>query len=444
VNAPQSTLVRFEPRGAVLEAFRSREGELLISGAAGTGKSVGALMKIHLALLRTPRARALVARKTHASLTASTLVTFRQHVAAEALHAGIVKYYGGSGSEPAAYRYGNGSSIVVGGLDRPSRLLSTEYDLAMVDEATESDPEDIDTIVTRLRHGRLSYQQLIMCTNPAGPTHHLKARADAGRARMLYSRHEDNPRMFQDGAWTEYGATYLARLETLTGVRYQRMRHGLWVAAEGLVYPDWSPAVHMPVDRLPPGSERWTRWWVIDFGFSNPFVILCFAEDPDGRLWLYRQLYKTKTLVEDHAKRMLSIVAPKGEWIEPRPRAIIADHDAEDRATWERHFGMSTVPARKSVSDGIQAMQARLRPAGDGKPRFFVVKGSLIERDPELVEAKKPTCFEDEIAEYVWPTDVKPDKRENPVKENDHAMDCGRYMCAERDLGGRPRVRVLG
>jgi PBSX family phage terminase large subunit len=312
--------------------------------------------------------------------------------------------------------------------------------MVFVDEATETTPEDIDTIVTRLRHGRMPYQQLLMCTNPGGPTHHLKARCDAGRCRMLYSQHEDNPRMFRDGAWTEYGQTYLARLETLTGVRYQRMRHGLWVAAEGLVYPDWNPPVHL-VDKLPAGNEMWTRWWGIDFGYSNPFVVLCFAEDPDGRLWLYRQIYYSHRLVEDHAKALKAIVCPGGRWIEPRPRAIVADHDAEDRATFERHFGMGTSPAHKTVSDGVQAMQARLRPAGDGRPRFFVVRDCLMERDPALVEAKKPTCFEDEIAEYVWPQDVKPDKREAPVKENDHAVDTARYVIAERDLGARPRYR---
>ena len=438
-----ATVVDFEPRGAVLDAFRAREGEVLVSGAAGTGKSVGLLYKLHLSMLKYDGARALVARKTHVSLTASTLVTLRRHVAAEALDAGLVKYFGGSGAEPAAYRYRNGSAIVVGGLDRPSRLLSTEYDLAMVDEATETTPEDLDTIITRLRHGRMPYQQLLMATNPAGPTHHLKARADSGRCRMLYSRHEDNPRMFSGGAWTEYGQTYLARLETLTGVRYQRMRHGLWVAAEGLVYPDWSPAVHV-VDRLPEGSEGWTRWWSVDFGFSNPMVVLFFAEDPDGRLWLYRQIYRTGVLVEDMARKIKKIVQrADGTWREPRPRAVICDHDAEDRATLERHLGLSTIKAKKTVSDGVQAMQSRLRPAADGKPRFFVVRDSLLERDPELVDAKKPTCFEDEIAEYVWPQDVKPNKRETPVKENDHAMDGARYMVAERDLGGRPRVRVL-
>jgi PBSX family phage terminase large subunit len=435
---------KFEARGAVRELFRSRDNEILLSGAAGTGKSVGALMKLHAASLKNGSMRSLIVRKTHASLTASTLVTFRQKVAAPAIAMGAVKFYGGSPQEPASFRYDNGAVIVVGGLDRPSRLLSTEYDLAFVDEAIETAAEDVDTIVTRLRNGALSYQQMILCTNPGAPSHHLKQRVDAGRTRILYSRHEDNPRMHDGTDWTPYGRDYLARLETLTGARYQRMRWGKWVAAEGLVYEDWDPAIHI-VDRLPEAAKTWARIWGIDFGYTNPFVILCFAIDPDGRLWLYRQLYMSKRLVEDHAKKMLSIVAPKGMWIEPRPRRIVADHDAEDRATWERHFGMATTAAHKGVSDGVQAVQSRLKPAGDGRPRLMVVRGSLVELDRELADAKKPTCFEDEITGYVWPPEDKAqDKRENPVKEDDHAMDTARYIVADQDVANpAPRVRFL-
>lgn len=431
------TVVRFEPRGAVLDLFRSRDSEILLSGAAGTGKSVGALMMVHLACLNTPGVRALIARKTHASLTASTLVTFRQKVAAEALAGGLVHFYGGSAQEPASFRYSNGSVIVVGGLDRPTRLLSTEYDLAFVDEAIEATPDDLDTIVTRLRNGRLSRQQLILCTNPGPPTHHLKQRADSGRCKILYSTHEDNPRMYQGGEWTEYGRDYLARLDSLTGTAYERMRWGKWVSAEGLIYEDWNPATHL----VDPTVIRpnWTRWWTVDFGFTNPFSLQCWAEDADGRLYLYRQIYKTKRLVEDHARHILRLVRDdEGRWLEPRPRAVICDHDAEDRATLERHLGMGTVAATKTVSDGIQAFQSRLRPAGDGRPRLFVVRGALVERDEELAAAKKPLCFEDEISGYIWDL-----KKEAPVKENDHAMDAGRYMVAERDLGGRPSVRFL-
>lgn len=441
-----ATVVRFEPRGAALEAFRSRDTELLLSGAAGTGKSVAALMKIHLACLGTPNVRALIVRKTHASLTASTLVTFRQKVAAEAIAAGAVAFYGGSAQEPAAFRYSNGSVIVVGGLDRPTRLLSTEYDLVFVDEAIEVTAEDLDTIVTRLRNGRLSYQQLIMCTNPGPPSHHLKQRADAGRCRMLYSTHEDNPRLYSDGQWTEYGLAYLERLDSLTGARYQRMRWGKWVAAEGLVYEAWDPAVHL-VDpfKVP---EEWTLWITVDFGFTNPTVIQFWREDDDGRLYLTRELYRTRRLVEDHAKDVLAILKNRrGEWVGPQPRAVICDHDAEDRATLERHLGLSTSAAHKGVSDGIQAVQARLKAADDGKPRLFMFSNALIERDPELDAAKKPCGAAEEITGYVWDRGTaqqqaadKPPK-EAPVKVNDHSMDAMRYMVAEVDLGGRPQIR---
>jgi phage terminase large subunit len=438
-------VVQFERRGAVKDLFACQDPEVLISGAAGTGKSVGALMKLHLACVFNPGVRALIVRKTHVSLTASTLVTFREKVAAEALR-GDVSFHGGSASEPAAFRYRNGSVLVVGGLDRPARLMSTEYDLAFCDEAIETSSEDIDTITSRLRNGRLPYQQLMMASNPGAPSHHLKQRVDAGRTTMLYSRHEDNPRMHTggpDGVWTPYGATYLARLDALTGVRKERLRFGRWVAAEGLVYEGFDPAVHL-LDRLPAGSKDWRRWWSVDFGYSNPTVIQFWAEDPDGRLYLYRELYRSKRLVEDHAKQVLGIVRNSaGTWREPRPDAIICDHDAEDRATLERHLGMPTVAARKSISDGVQAVQSRLKIQADGLPRLYVLRSALVEKDPILIDSKKPYCTEQEFASYVWPQDVKPDRREAPVKENDHGMDSLRYMTAHRDLGVRMNLRFV-
>ena len=439
-------VVRFEPRGAVKTLMACKDNEVLLSGAAGTGKSVGALMKIHLACLSVPGVRALIVRKTHASLTSSTLVTFRQKVAAEALAAGLLSFYGGSAQEPASFRYSNESVIVVGGLDRSTRLLSTEYDLVFVDEAIEATPEDLDTLVTRLRNGRLSYQQLIMSTNPGPPTHHLKQRADAGRCTLLYSTHEDNPRLYDGGQWTEYGLAYLARLDTLTGARYQRMRWGKWVAAEGLVYEGWDESVHL-IDRFKIPSE-WTRWISVDLGFTNPTCIQWWAEDPDGRLYLHRELYRTRTLVEDHAKRMLELMKyPSGQWREPQPRAVICDHDAEDRATLEKHLGLGTSPAKKSVSDGIQAVQSRLKVQADGKPRLFLFRDSLVESDGDLVARARPTRTVEEITGYVWA--VKPgtagaELKEEPLKKDDHAMDALRYMVAERDLGGRPQLRFVG
>lgn len=393
-------------------------------------------------MLANPGARALIVRKTLVSLGSTGLVTWREKVAAESIAAGHVVWYGGSQQEAAAYRYSNGSTVVVGGLDKPQKVMSSEYDVIFVQEAIELTVDDWEALTTRLRNGKITFQQLIADCNPSTPTHWLKQRADRGDTLMLHSRHEDNPVLFhEDGTLTEVGQDYIGKLDRLTGVRHHRLRHGRWVAAEGLIYEEWNPAVHL-VDRFPI-PESWSRWWSVDFGYTNPFVWQDWAEDPDGRLYLVREIYRTRTLVEDHAKHILRLVAPGGKWTEPRPRAIICDHDAEDRATLERHLGMSTKAAAKTVSDGIQAVQARLRPAGDGKPRLFVLRDALVERDPELEDAKRPTSSVEEVVGYVWDqTPGKPPK-ETPVKDNDHGMDALRYMVAQKDLGAMPRIRIL-
>lgn len=438
-TAPPRAPRRFEARGSVRDLFAFHENELLLSGAAGTGKSVGALMKLHALALKYGGSRHLIVRKTHASLTASTLVTFRKSISAPELASGIVKFYGGSAQEPAGFKYRNGSAVIVGGLDRPSRLLSTEYDTCLVDEAIETTAEDIDTIVTRLRNGVLPYQQLIMCTNPGAPTHHLKQRVDAGRTRILYSKHEDNPRMWDGDDWTEYGRQYLARLDSLTGARYQRMRWGKWVSAEGLIYEGFDPAIHV-IDKFPVRIRpEFTAYVTVDFGYNHPFVAQLWREDDDGRLYLQREIFRTGTLVEDHARALKSML----EQMKIRPRAVICDHDAEDRATLERHLGMSTTPAKKTVSDGIQAVQARLRVQKDGRPRLYVMRDAVVKRDPNLVEASRPACTEEEFTSYVWAIKPGGELKEEPVKEMDDGMDAMRYMVAERDLGGRPSVRVL-
>lgn len=433
---------RFEPRGAIKQLFETRRPEVLVSGPAGTGKSRGCLEKLHMMMLVNPGARGLIVRKTLASLSSTALVTYREHVAREALDAGIVSFYGGSAQEPPQYRYANGSVIVIGGMDKATKIMSSEYDVAFAQEAIELTEDDVESITTRLRNRRISFQQLMMDTNP-GPSHHwLKKRVDRGQTLMLESRHTDNPIYYDHlGQLTPAGRDYIVgKLDKLTGIRRARLRDGLWVSVEGLVYETWDPAVHV-VDRfdIPPD---WARYWAVDFGYTNPFVLQWWAEDPDGRLYLYRELYRTRRLVEDHVRDALAIVAPDGrdrEWIEPKPAAIICDHDAEDRATFERHLGLKTIAAKKSISDGIQAVQSRLAVDGDKRPRLMMLRDSVVEIDQQLADAGKPTSTLEEITGYAWPTKRSAlahdrSEKEVPIKEDDHGMDAMRYMVAHKDL----------
>lgn len=435
----------YAPRGSSKRLFEIREPEVLVSGPAGTGKSRACMEKLHLMALVNPGMRGLIVRKTLSSLGSTALQTWRQWVAKESFESGDVEYYGGSAQEPAQYRYRNGSVIVVGGLDKASRIMSSEYDVIYVQEATELTEDDWEALTTRLRNGVVSFQQLVADANPNTPTHWLKLRCDQGKTYMLASEHEENPVLWDErGFWTDFGESYIAKLDALTGVRHLRLRRGLWVAAEGLVYEEWSPTVHL-VDRFPIPYE-WTRFWSIDFGYSNPFVCQFWAEDPEGKLWLYRELYHTRRTVDVHARQILDLVTEpasdnanyRGTWTEPKPRAVICDHDAEGRAQLQRDLGLSTVAAHKKVTEGIQAVQVRLRDA-----KIAILRDSLVERDPTLVDAKKPCCTEEEIPGYIWDTGAGKAPKEQPLKVDDHGCDALRYVVAQRDLGSRPRVRWL-
>jgi PBSX family phage terminase large subunit len=442
---------RYQPFGTAVDAFKFKGPELLYAGPAGTGKSKCLLEKLHAVMLKYPGARGLIIRKTLASLGSTALVTYEEHVAKEHLLNGEVKWFGGSAKEAACYRYSNGSRIVVGGMDKAMKIMSSEYDIVYAQEATELTEEDWEAVTTRLRNGKMPYQQIIADANPDIPTHWLKIRCDTGKTHYIRSRHEDNPVLFHQtpqgpGALTEVGEAYMKKLDALTGVRYQRLRKGIWCAAEGLVYEEFDPQVHLhPRIGRPPIS--WTRYVTVDFGYTNPMVVQFWAEDEDGRLYLYRELYQTKITVEDMAPKILKAMNLRNE---PRPRMIICDHDAEGRAVLEKHLGMSTKSAKKTVEDGIQAVKSRLKVSeADGRPRLYLCEDALVERDKELADAKKPTCSIEEIVGYIWDRgtvraqlDGKPPK-EQPVKEDDHGMDAMRYMVAERDLRGRPRVRTI-
>lgn len=471
---------RVKLRGAARQLMACRADRVVTCGPAGTGKSYGALFKIHFMALKNGRCprwcdlvhdrlpsgehysegmKGLVVRKTHRSLAATGLVTFREKVAAEAIERGEVKWYGGSGEKPAQYIYANGSTIVVGGLDNPDKIMSADYDVIFAQELTDCTLDDAEKLTTRLRNGRVSFQQLLADCNPVHPSHWVKQQTDKGAMTMLYSRHEDNPTLYDDrGAVLPAGRAYLDKLDALTGVRKERLRWGRWAAAEGMIYDAWRPDVHV-IDTPDLGTvdtegrwalpREWRRIWAVDFGFTNPFVWQQWAIDGDGRMWLEKEIYRSRRLVEDHARDILRAVtyleSGGKNWRYPKPSAIICDHDAEDRATLERHLGMGTQAAWKGVSDGIQAMQARVRLAGDGKPRIIVIRDSLVERDESLRDAGKPTCFAEEIEGYVWKlkphvSSVGRNEPDEPLKENDHSMDAARYVVANLDLAPRPRM----
>ena len=413
-------------RGNNLAAQENHDAELVLVGAAGTGKTLSNLAYINRMMWEYPRLRVLCVRKVRADLAESVMVTFERDILGydNPICAGIQREH------RQAYRYPNGSIMALGGLDRPGKVLSSEWDIIYAAEATQFELNDWETLSMRLaRTSMFPFPQLRGDTNPDRPDHWIIKRSQSGDLTLLDTYHRDNPAYWNNDDWTALGRIYvLGRLARLTGIRKARYFENKWVIAEGSIYEDFSDPVHV-IDSFDIPAA-WTRFRSIDTGYTNPFVCQWWAVDPESRMYLYREIYKTRRLAEDHARDIVRLSA--GENIS----FTVADHDAEDRATLER-YGVKTVAAKKAVSSGIQAVQSRMKIQDDGKARIYFLRDALVERDLDLVDAKKPTATIEEIPGYVW---ANKSKKEEPVKEDDHGCDTMRYAVAAIDMGGIKKI----
>lgn len=400
---------------------------VLLTGAAGGGKSRLAAEKVHAYLLRYAGATGLMMRKTRQSMTNSTVLFFAKSV---------VQPFDQVRHFPSKYRfeYPNGSILAYGGMadeEQKEQIRSIGLrggvDIAWMEEANRFSEDDYQELLGRMRGTAAAWQQVILTTNPDAPTHWIKQRLiDGGEARTYYSAAVDN---------SFNPASYLGTLGRLTGVAKARLVDGQWVQAEGVVYEEFDDAVHY-VDWFQPPAE-WKRLRSIDFGYTNPFVCQWWAIDGDERMYLYREIYRTQRTVAEHAKLIKEL--SKGETY----AATICDHDAEDRATLAQH-GIPNAPADKRLSVGIEHVKERLKIAGDGKARIFFMRGALVERDESLAASGKPWHSYQEMASYVWPKgqDGRPVK-ETPVDLDNHGMDAMRYAVMAVDNRALFQVRQV-
>lgn len=286
-TAEQSGGIVYTPYGVFRDVWNYDGRELLVSGGAGTGKTLFCLQFAHRNLQAFPRSRALLVRKTRASLSETALVTYEEKVLGPdhpILQHPIQR------SHRTSYNYTNRSRLVVGGLDKPHKIMSSEYDMIIIPEATELEEVDLLALLTRLRHGRMPLQQIIADCNPASPMHWLYRRAMSGRMRLQETTHRDNPDLWDEktGDWTEKGKIYVFEtLGSLTGVERARLLEGKWIQAEGIVFDTWQDggegaSVTEEADYVPNGGDV---VWAVDDGYSPGSFPHSKGIDPNSGLY---------------------------------------------------------------------------------------------------------------------------------------------------------------
>lgn len=404
----------FQPFPWQIAPWQNKNLNLLLTGAAGGGKSRLAGEKMHALMLKYPGSVGVIGRKDRTAAMRSVVPLMLYTIIGETV-------WGEYHKSEGLFQYHNGSTMYVAGVRDEGQRENLRsmgkdgaFDFAWFEEANKLTQLDDDEITSRMRGNNAGWRQKIYTTNPDSPEHFIKKRLIDGKlAHVYYSRPEDNP---------TNPADYIEALKNLTGISYQRLYLGLWVQAEGVIYSEYNSSIHL-LEQLPKFSHDSRFIITIDFGYTNPFSATLWYISPDNKMYQISQIYKTRTLVEDHAisiKRMLA----QHEIPIPRIEAWICDHDAEDRATLERHLNITTRAAYKAVTHGIDAVKSRL----EKKTLFFYI-AAVANPDLELEKNYQPTNTAEEITEYVW----SDKKQDTPIKEKDHGLDDTRYAVAYVD-----------
>ena len=244
-----------------------------------------------------------------------------------------------------------------------------------------------------------------MSLNPEGPTHWLYTewicKAAQKRVLRLHFTMDDNPSL-SEKVRARYRGMY-------SGVFYRRFVLGEWAAADGLVYPMFSDK--LVVRELP---EKLGRFVIsVDYGTMNPFSAGLWGE-ADGKWYRMREFYhngreKGALTDEEYYHRLEELAGGLAV------RQVIVDPSAASFIQCIRSHGRFTVrKAKNTVLTGIRHTAGMLS------------EGRLLFHE---------SCRDSlrEFTLYVWDKDSGKDQ---PVKENDHAMDDIRYFVETVASGG--------
>jgi phage terminase large subunit len=406
--------------GGARDFWKYKGHEVILSGPFETGKTFAVLHKLHALCCKYPGAQALMVRNTYESLRTSAVVTLDTKILPQGIPDADkpVRKYGGE--RPEFFLYYNGSRIVLGGLDKPDKFLSSEWDYIYVNQAEELALDAWEKLCARAtgRAGHVPYPQVMADCNPSYPAHWIQRRRKNGALHFLEQFHKDNPILYdpQTQTLTAQGELTMAALNRLTGVRRDRGLLNLWVSAEGVIYDNLSLTANITPDA--DYTPDRPVYWGVDDGYAHgegigsqghhPRVILFGQLQANGGMHVFDEYYQTLQLPE---KTIDDCLARPYQ----RPMLALVDSSAAELRRRLSEKNIPNGPASHKVADGIKIVR-RFICNGDGV-RLLKIHPRCDNLIRELQSYRyNPNTS---VAEAGEPT---------PLKMDDHACDALRYL----------------
>jgi hypothetical protein len=236
---------------------------------------------------------------------------------------------------------------------------------------------------------------------------------------------------------------------------YRQEYEADFTISTGQVYPDFQEDVHVQYEMNI--GRSWPRYRSIDWGYSpDPFVMLWYAVDGEGRIYIYDEYVKRRRSLAKHANFLVRKVQKRnkdaktikrnGEWLVVSRNNYVPPFDTEkteyvwtvadphgagrsNMVTMGEHgipcWGVST-----RIEDGLDKVRDCLAIRDDGTTGLYVSN--------RCVETIR------EFNLYSYPEFDSRNVGENPIDYNNHCMDNIRYQVMALKSGTirqeRPRL----
>lgn len=280
-------------------------------------------------------------------------------------------------------------------INQVDRLRGSSIKYCYGDEVVTWHEAVFDMLKSRLDK---SYSLFDGTCNPEGANHWFKKFLESGADIYLqnYTLYDNPfiPSEFVTALEQEYTGT----------VYFDRYIKGLWVLAEGLVYPMWSDK--FVLDEFEPGNE-YGEWYISgDYGTVNPCSLGLWWVSSERAVRVNEYYFNSRKekwsrTDEEHYRELVKLAGDKDI------RAVIIDPSAASFIeTIKRHNVFSVKRARNEVLDGIR-------------------RTSVLMNTGKIQVTQNCKSFIEEIGLYCWDSKASEDV---VLKENDHAMDDMRYL----------------
>lgn len=404
--------------------------EVLYGGAAGGGKSEAILWDSVMFCMENPGVKASIFRRTFPELEKSIILRFLEKIPMD-----WSKY---NKKEHRAY-FENGSILEFNYVQHETDVFmyqSAEYDRIYFDELTHFTEFIYKYLQSRLRTTKKGiHPQMKSASNPGNVGHlwvkkrffdeaipeQVMHREDA-ETQAPFTTQFIPAKVYDNKYIMDNDPGYVQRLMQLPEDERKALLDGDWNVFKGQFFKEWKDEDHVIKPFEIPRS--WKRFRAMDWGYRNPTAVMWMAIDPDGKIYVYRELYITETTDTEVARQIKEL--SEGEDI----AYTIADPSLWSTTQFERgeslayRFANAGVPLIKGDNNrlsGASTFHSYLAiDERDNKPSliFFSTCYNTIRTIPALVHDERK------------PEDVNTDGE-------DHIYDAVRYGIMAHPLPGR-------